>query len=330
MKKNKPLQDGHTYIIAEAGSNHNRELDQAKKLVDIAAQSGCDAVKFQLFRAENFYPLQDPVFAVMKEAEFPREWLDELYAYTLEQKIDFLASVFDLEAVDLLINLGVNTLKIASSDAVNLRLVRYAASKASTLIISTAMCCPADIYESVEAARSGGSPDIILLQCTAKYPSDPSDADLKTMDTLREMFKCPVGFSDHSLGTLLPALAAARGACVIEKHFTLDKTMPGPDHSYALEPDELREMVEMIRLAEKALGSGIKTIHPDEKPYARRESLFAARTIAAGEPISRDAIEIKRPATGIPTRFLSAVVHSRASCPIEKGAPLNWNMVEPG
>lgn len=259
-----------TFIIAEVGSNHNRDLVQAKKLIDVASESGADAVKFQLFKADVLYKRHDPMFKVMKENEVPREWVKELSKYANDRGIMFLASPFDREAVDLLQEIESPAIKLASSEAVNLSLLRYAASKKRPILISTGMCDLADVYEAVETISSMGNDDIILLQCTSLYPTESKDVNLRVMDMLRETFQFPVGYSDHTLGYFMPAIAVARGACLVEKHFTLSRKLKGPDHSYALEPDELMQMVKAIREVEQSLGSAVKSILPEEKKVARR------------------------------------------------------------
>ena len=216
MKKNvkignKLVGDGSpAFIIAEVGSNHNGNLAQAKKLIDIAADSRVDAVKFQIFKAENFYEKKNPMFKVMKENELPRNWLKELNNYAAKKEVVFLASPFDEEAIDLLQVIGCPAIKWASSETVNLPLLRYAASKKKPLLISTAMCNLADIYEAVDVAVSAGNDDIVLLQCTALYPTPPQHVHLNVMDALRKTFHCPVGYSDHTLGFSVPIAAVAK------------------------------------------------------------------------------------------------------------------------
>ncbi len=330
MKQKITIADKHvgcgerTFIIAEAGSNHNKKLDQAKKLIDVAAISGADAVKFQLFKAEFLYAPGYAAFKAVKDHELPREWLKELMDHADKKGIIFLATPFDHEAVDLLNKAGVAAFKIASSEAVNLPFLRQVASTQKPIILSTGMCNLADIYEALEVIEQTGNQQVILLQCSALYPTGPGQVNLRTMDTLKEAFKVPVGFSDHTLGILFPAVAVARGACVIEKHFTLDRKMPGPDHSYAIEPDELSQMVKDIRAVEQGLGSSVKKMLPEEKKLARRESVFAKKDIAKNTKITADDLVIKRPAAGIDPRFLKAAVGAKASKNIKAGEPIVW------
>jgi len=300
------------FIIAEAGSNHNQKKEQAKALIDVAAQSGVDAVKFQLFKAESLYTPKDPAFSIVKENELPREWVEELCAYAKSKGLIFLATPFDEEAVDILDRLDVPALKIASSETVNLSLLKYAASRKRPMLVSTGMCNLADIEEAIEVIHQEGNQDIVLLQCTALYPTDPQDVHLRVLDTFRNAFGLPVGYSDHTLGILLSPVAVSLGACVIEKHFTLDRSMKGPDHSYAIQPDELAQMVQNIRIVEKSCGLPFKSMLPEEKKLARRESLFANKDMPKNTIVTKEMIAVRRPASGIAPRFLSAVIGKKS------------------
>jgi len=315
------------FIIAEAGSNHNQKLSQAKELIDAASESGVDAIKFQLFSAEELYSKNNPMFKVMKENEFPRGWLNILLDYAKKKDVIFLASPFDKKAIDLLVKAGSLAIKWASSETVNLRLLRYAALAKKPLLISTAMCNIADIYEAVEVARGAGNQDVALLHCTALYPTKPEDVNLSAMDTLRVAFGLPVGYSDHTLGIGVPIAAAVRGACIIEKHFTLSKKLKGPDHLYALEPGELKKMVEAIREAEKCFGSSVKEILPEEKKYARRESLVAKKDISKNVNLTKDMFLSSRPAGGVEPRFLNVVIEQKTKKNIKKGDLVKWEHI---
>ena len=326
--RNKSVGKGQpVFIIAEAASNHNQNLTQAKELIDIAFECGVDAVKFQLFKADELYKKSNPMFKIMKNNEFPREWLRALYKYAEKKGFIFLASPFDLTAIDLLVKIGSPALKLASSETTNLRLLRYAASKKKPLLISTGMCNIADIYEAVEVAKSVGNQDVALLHCTSLYPAKPSHVNLLAMDTLYAAFDLPVGYSDHTLGIGVPIAAAARGACIVEKHFTLSKKLKGPDHFYALEPKQLKEMVIAIREVEQSIGSAIKKMLPGEEKLARRSSLIAKNNIPKGAKLTKDMIIIDRPALGIKPRFLEAVIGQKTKRDIKKGTPVTWEIV---
>lgn len=324
----KKIGDGHpAFLIAEGGSNHNQNIEQAKQLIDIAAKSRVDAVKFQLFKAQVLYKPTDAAFKIVKENEFPRHWLNELVRYAKKKGLLFLAAPFDEEAVDLLCAAGAPALKIASSEVVNLKFVRYVAQKGRPIILSTGMCNIADIYEALEVIYQTGNRDVVLLQCTALYPVAPADVHLNVMETLSDVFKVPVGFSDHSLGIFLPPVAVAKGACMIEKHFTISRKLKGPDHSYAIEPQELTDMVKNIRMAEESFGESHKRMLPEERKYARRESLIAKMDICKGEVISDKNIEIRRPATGIDPRFFRGLLGSKVQKNIKKGDPVMWDVI---
>ena len=239
----------------------------------------------------------------------------------------FLASPFDEESIDNLHKVGVPAYKWASSETVNLPLLRYAASKKKPMIISTGMCDLADVYEAVKVVHSTGNQDIILLHCTSLYPAEPRCVNLRAMDTLKNAFQLPVGYSDHTLGFLISAIAAARGACVIEKHFTLSRKLNGPDHSYALEPDELTQMVKAIRETERSLGSAVKEMLLEEKKLARRESLIAKVDIPKGSILTKEMIVIKRPAFGIKAGFLNAVIGRETKREIKKDEAITWDII---
>ncbi len=328
---------GPVFIIAEAGSNHNGSLGQAKKLIDVAAEAGADAVKFQTYYADTLYSRHTPVFPgedkppyeVVKKCELPRAWQLELARYVRERGLIFLSTPFDYQAVDELDSLGVPAFKWASSEINDLPLLKYAAAKGKPMLISTGMCNLADVQEAVEAVRSTGNNDIILLHCTALYPTPPDQVNLRAMDTLREAFHLPVGFSDHTLGLTASIAAVARGARVIEKHFTLNRQLEGPDHKFALEPEELKDLVKAIREVEACLGSPEKrpTLGEEAKLPLSRRSIIAAVDIPKGRTITSDMLIIKRPGYGIPPKFLDVVVGRQARADIPKDTPIRWDMV---
>jgi N-acetylneuraminate synthase/N,N'-diacetyllegionaminate synthase len=325
------------FIIAEAGSNHNGNLDQARKLINVAAEAGADAVKFQVYSADTLYAKDTPVFPgereppydVVKRCALPRNWLPELVAYTFKRGLVFLATPFDYEAVDQLDALGLPAFKWASSEINDLPLLKYAASKGKPMILSTGMSNLGDVQEAVDAVRSTGNNAIVLLHCVALYPTPSDQVNLRAMDTLREAFQLPVGFSDHTLGLTASVAAVARGACVIEKHFTLDRRLEGPDHKFALEPSELKALVRAVREIEACLGSPEKRPTPGEEaklPLSRR-SIIAAVDIPKGCTITSDMLIIKRPGYGIPPKFLDVVVGRQARADIPKNTPIRWDMV---
>ncbi len=318
------------FIIAEAGSNHNRKLAQAKQLIDVAAGSDADEVKFPIFSAETLISEKMPEFDLLKSIELPREWVGELAEYARGKGIIFLATPFDEEAVDQLHETGAPAYKWSSQEIVNLPLLAYAASQGKPMILATGTCNLADIQEGVNTVYATGNKDIILLQCTSlvHYPVKPHQVNLRMMDTLRDAFHLPVGLSDHTLSITIPAAAVARGACIIEKHFTLSRKLKGPDHSFALEPEELKQMITAIREVEESLGSPVKRMIADEEEVARRRpSLIARVNIARGTRLTRDMIIIKRPGYGIQPRFLDIAIGREAKRDIEKGEGITWDII---
>ncbi len=317
-----------TFVIAEVGSNHNQELDQAKRLIQATADAGADAVKFQLFSADILYPGGGEIHAAFRAVELSRDWVPELADYSRERGLLFLASAFDEGAVDCLEAVGSPAHKVASSETTNLPLLKYMASKQKPILMSTGMCDLADIFEAVEVVHSEKNTDIALFQCTTLYPTEPRHSHLRVMDTLRSAFQAPVGLSDHTLDIVVPVAAVARGACMIEKTLTLGRDLPGPDHGYSLEPNEFKKMVEAIRITEEALGSPVKTMLPEEAQVARRDSIRAARDILPGELLTEEMLTLQRPALGgIRPRAMAAVLGRRAKQPISRGEAIKWDMI---
>lgn len=294
------------FVIAEAGSNHNGKMEQAKLLIDAAAAGGADAVKFQLFRASRLYPkgagqsdyLKEsrPIYDIIREMEMPYEWLPELAAYCKERGILFMASAFDEESVDRL-DPFVSVHKVASYEMTHGPLLQAVARKGKPVILSTGTADFSEVREAVENFRASGNKELALMQCTAAYPAPLESLNVRAIATMKEAFGLPVGLSDHSRDPLIgPLTAVAVGANLIEKHFTLSNALPGPDHAFALEPQELRIMVRKIREAERALGTGEKKAHASEtelKSFARR-SIFAIQEVAPGEELTPSNIAVLR------------------------------------
>lgn len=335
---------GHpTYVIAEAGANHNRDLDVAHGLIDVASDAGADAVKFQTYSGDRIYSQKTPRFEYLRELSdqspaellesisLPREWQSVLAEYARERGIDFFSSPFDHEAVDELDALDVPVLKIASFEIVDLPLIRKAAATARPLIISTGMATLGEIEEALTAAQEAGATSVGLMQCTSVYPAPAGLANLRAMETMRRAFSVPVGLSDHTTGVFVPVAAAALGASFVEKHFTLDRTMEGPDHPFALEPAELGAMVSGIREAQSALGTGRKDGPSDEEraemyTLARR-SLIITRDLPQGTVLTQDMITVKRPGFGIAPKHLDLVVGRALKVDVEADDILTWEMV---
>ena len=306
-----------TFIIAEAGVNHNGKLELAYKLIDAAKEAGADAVKFQTFKADKTvsrkaekaeYQKQttgtlQSQYEMIKRLELSLEDHKELISYCHDKNIRFLSSPFDLDSIDLLNSLGLEIFKIPSGEIVNLPYLRKIGEYNKRVIISTGMADLGEIESALNVLISSGTEkeNITVLHCNTEYPTPIEDVNLKAMLTIRNAFNVKIGYSDHTLGIEVPIAVVAMGASIIEKHFTLNKNMEGPDHRASLEPEELNAMVRAIRNIEKALGNGIKKPSPSElknKPIARK-SIVAAKNIKKGEVFTEENITVKRPGNGI-------------------------------
>lgn len=299
--------EGHPcFIVAEAGSNHNGKLDLARKLIEVAAEAKVDAVKFQLFRASKLYPkkagqsdylkMDRPIYDIITEMEMPYEWLPELAEIARRNGLCFLASAFDEESVDRL-DPFVPAFKIASYEMTHLPLVRAIARKGKPVIMATGTATLEEVRESVNCFRESGNRSLVLMQCTAAYPAPLESLNVRAQITLAETFGVPTGLSDHSRDPLVgPIAAAALGAHILEKHFTLSNQLPGPDHAFALESQELQEMVRRVREVERARGDGRKIVQPVEselREFARRQ-VVAVKEIGVGESFTRENAAVLR------------------------------------
>jgi N-acetylneuraminate synthase/N,N'-diacetyllegionaminate synthase len=336
---------GHPcFVIAEAGVNHNGYLELAKKLVDVAVQAGADAIKFQTFKAERVvsaaapkaeYQLQstersESQLEMLRRLELSAEGHHMLQAYCQERGLLFMSTPFDEESADLLEELAVPVFKIGSGEVTSLPFLEYIGRKGKPIILSTGMSNLSEVDEAVRVIRRAGCRQLVLLHCVSNYPADPSDANLRAMHTMAMAFQVPVGYSDHTLGIEVPLAAAALGACVIEKHFTLDRNLPGPDHRASLEPVELGAMVAGIRTVELALGHGEKQPALSEAGNRRvvRRSLAAACDIREGTVLSPEMLTQLRPATGISPALVEHVVGRRARRPLGSGELVTWGDLE--
>ena len=303
------------FIIAEAGVNHNGSIELAKKLIDRAAEAGADAVKFQSFKAKNLVTktakkaeyqetttgIAENQFQMIKKLELDYEKHGELMNYCQEKGIMFLSSPFDLESIDLLHKLELEIFKIPSGEITNLPYLRKIGKLKKKVILSTGMSTLGDIEQALEILRENGTDDITVLHCNTEYPTPMKDVNLNAMKTIRDAFKVEVGYSDHTLGIEIPIAAVALGATIIEKHFTLDKTMEGPDHRASLEPNELKAMVTAIRNIENAMGDGVKKLTESESKNIKiaRKSIVASQNIKKGEVFTEENLTVKRPGDGI-------------------------------
>ena len=311
------MKTSSTLIIAEAGVNHNGSINTAKKLIDVAADAGADIVKFQTFTAEslmtanaekaeyqqNLSNNSESQFEMIKKLELKREAHEELIQYCNKEDIKFLSTAFDHASIDLLYELDIPLYKVPSGEITNLPYLRHIGGMGKPVILSTGMATLKEVEDALNIIEESGTPkgEIIVLHCNTEYPTPMKDVNLKAMLTIRNKLGVKVGYSDHTLGIEIPIAAVALGATVIEKHFTLDRNLPGPDHRASLEPDELKAMVKAIRNIEKAMGNGIKTPSASEIkniPIARK-SIVAKISINNRELFTEDNLTVKRPGTGL-------------------------------
>ncbi|MCM1154908.1 MAG: N-acetylneuraminate synthase [Roseburia sp.] len=320
---------GKVFVIAEAGVNHNGDIKIAKQLIDVASEAGADAVKFQTFKAERLvcknaqkaeYQLEttdksESQLEMLKQLELTEQMHKELMEYCEEKKIMFLSTPFDIESIKVLSGLGMQIFKIPSGEITNLPCLLEIARQQKRVILSTGMSSMDEVKAAVGILKNNGAKDITLLHCNTQYPTPVSDVNLLAMVSMREELGLPVGYSDHTQGTEIPIAAAALGAAVIEKHFTLDRNMKGPDHKASLEPHELKQMIEGIRKIESALGNGIKEASESEKANMNivRKSIVAAANIKKGERFTEINLTTKRPGNGVSPMRWDEVIGMRAN-----------------
>lgn len=336
------------FIIAEAGVNHNGDINLAKELIHAAKETGANAVKFQTFKADSLvnktaeqaqyqkkncsHSTQYDMLKALEISEDDHYLLAEL-ANSLD--IEFMSTGFDEESVNFLISLGVQRLKIPSGEITNLPFLEHLAKTRLPLIMSTGMCDLLEVRMAINTVRPfyGDTlkDKLVLLHCTSNYPAAYSDVNLRAMKTLAEEFNLPVGYSDHTLGILVPTLAIAMGASVIEKHFTLDKSLPGPDHAASMMPEEFLEMVKAIRDSEVVLGHGLKQPTQNELPIRDlvRRSVTLKHELPQGTRLSKDDLVLLRPGTGIKPEKLQEVIGKRLNVNLNAGSTLQWEHIEP-
>ena len=327
------------FVIAEIGSNHNHDLGLAKQMIEAAAEAGVDAVKFQTFRADSHYSKRAPgfsylndrnTFELIKSLELDRAWHAPLKEYSESRNLVFLSSPCDAEAVHELDKLGTRALKLASFDLTDLELIHHIARTGRPVIFSTGLADWMDIQRAIDACKEEKNGNIVLLQCTSLYPAPAPLSNLRAIKVMRDAFGVLTGYSDHTEGDHVCLAAVALGACVIEKHFTLDRKLTGPDHSFAMEPKPLKQMMERLREVESAMGDGAKTgPRPEEREMFEngRRSLHAKCRIAKGEIIAREMITTKRPGLGIQPYLLDMVVGRVARWDIEEDQWITWEMI---
>ncbi len=332
------------FVIAEAGVNHNGDVARAKHLIDVAAESGADAVKFQTFLSHKLTSAAAPKAAyqrvttsadesqleMVRRLELPFEAFRELREHARAKDILFLSTPFDTESVDFLVSLDLPALKVPSGELTNMPFLEHLARTGKPLIVSTGMADLDEVEIAVQVVRKAGGNDIVLLHCVSNYPASAASVNLRAVGAMEAKFQVPVGYSDHTLGLEIALAAAALGACVIEKHFTLSRDLPGPDHKASLEPAELKALVAGIRNVQSALGDGVKQPAEEERDTraAARRSLVAARDLAPGTVLERDAITILRPGTGLPPSQFQNVIGRKTRVAIAAGTPLTADMLD--
>ncbi len=316
------------YIIAEAGVNHNGSLPTALKLIDEAVLSGVDAIKFQTFKAKNLVNKSakkaayqeantsgdQSQYEMLKKLELTEDDFATLKSYCEQKQIEFLSTPFDEDSLELLMAMGMKKIKIASGEITNIPLLRKIASYNVPIIMSTGMCKMSDIALALEELESLGQKDISVLHCNTEYPTPYEDVNLNAMQTIKNTFNVCVGYSDHTKGIEVPIAAVALGAMIIEKHFTLDKNMDGPDHKASLEPHELKQMVNSIRHVSQCLGDSVKRLSPSESKNVSvaRKSVVAKRKIEAGEVLTEENLATKRPGTGLSPILWDVILGTKA------------------
>lgn len=337
-----------TFIIAEAGVNHNGSIDMALQLVEVAAHAGADAVKFQTFRAEQLVTASaakaeyqqrntgnGSQLEMLKALEMSEEMHYALVKRCAELNIEFMSTAFDAGSLDFLINLGIKRIKIPSGEITNFPLLEHCASKNLPIILSTGMASLEEVEEAIEIIKHQrghcGFMDsindrLIVLHCTSNYPAQFTDVNLRAMQTLATKCKLPVGYSDHTNGILVSPLAVAMGACLIEKHFTIDKNLEGPDHQASLDPEELKQMIANIRLAELCLGSSEKQPQLSELPVrdVARRSVTLICDKAAGSFLMKEDLAVLRPGTGIHSRDIKYIIGKELMQDLPAGTTLQW------
>ena len=333
---------GHpTYIVAEMSGNHNQKFDEAVRIIEVAKDAGADAVKLQTYTPDTltidcdneYFRIQgtpwegQKLYELYGQAFTPWYWQPKLKEIANGKGLDLFSAPFDETAVDFLEDMNVPAYKIASFEIVHLPLIRKVAETGKPVILSTGMATRSEIGEAVEILRQHRNP-MVLLKCTSAYPAVPEEMNLCTIPDLAKAFRVPVGLSDHTMDIAVPVAAVALGACVVEKHLTLSRAVPGPDSAFSLEPKEFEGMVEAVRTAEKALGKvhyGVSGHEPESRSL--RRSLFVVRDMKSGEKFTSETVRSIRPGHGLSTRHLEDIIGRVASRDIKRGTPLTWDLV---
>ncbi len=331
------------YLVAEIGSNHDNDINRARNLIQLAKECGADAAKFQSFTAKGLISKRGfekrsssfqsrwkkSVWDTYVSAEMPRDWHYELADFAKSQSIDFFTSPWDDEALDYLVKIDAPAIKIGSGDIDNYDLLGKAGLTKKPILLGTGASTMGEVETAVNVIRSTGNNEIVLLHCVVNYPSNINQSNIRVLPVMESAFDLPVGYSDHSPGSLVATSAVSLGATVIEKHFTDDRSREGPDHSHSMNPKEFKEMVYNIRTLQSALGDGIKTPVDDEKEtkVLQRRSIFAIKPIKKGQKLTKENVRLLRPAIGIAPKYWDVVIGRTVTRDIEQDEPVQWSMI---
>ena len=323
------LTEKNTYVIAEGGLNHNGDINIAKKLIDSAKECGVNAIKFQTYKTENFVRETNQYFDVFKNAELNFEQFKELKNYSKSIGLTFFSTPFDIESAEFLNQLEIPCFKIASSDLTNLPLITKIAKMQKPMIISSGLSTMNEINDAVNCCLFEGNNQIALLHCVANYPAQPNEVNMNVINTLKKTFNFPIGYSDNGESSLVDIVAVSMGANIIEKHFTLDKKMSGPDHGFSIDPNGLKSLISQIHEIDQMKGDGIKIPQFSEikNRLTIRKSITAKRDLQQGEKIQEDDISIKRPADGIEPKYLTMILGKTINTNIKKDSPIFWSSI---
>ena len=323
------LTEKNTYVIAEGGLNHNGDINIAKKLIDSAKECGANAIKFQTYKTENFVRETNQYFDVFKNAELNFEQFEELKNYSKSIGLTFFSTPFDIESAEFLNQLEIPCFKIASSDLTNLPLITKIAKMQKPMIISSGLSTMNEINDAVNCCLFEGNNQIALLHCVANYPAQPNEVNMNVINTLKKTFDFPIGYSDNGESSLVDIVAVSMGANIIEKHFTLDKKMSGPDHGFSIDPNGLKSLISQIHEIDQMKGDGIKIPQFSEikNRLTIRKSITAKRDLQQGKKIQEDDISIKRPADGIEPKYLTMILGKTINTNIKKDSPIFWSSI---
>ncbi|RLI52995.1 MAG: pseudaminic acid synthase [Candidatus Thorarchaeota archaeon] len=332
-----------TYIVAEMSANHNQNFERAVKIIEAAKNAGADAVKLQTYTPDTltincdneYFQIKGTIwegknlYDLYSEAYTPWEWQPRLKEIAGKLALDLFSSPFDSTAVDFLENMGVPAYKVASFEVVDVPLLRKIAKTEKPIIVSTGMATLSEIDEAVQTIKVAGGSEVALLKCTSAYPAPIEEMNLRTIPHLAEAFGVPSGLSDHTMGAAVPLAAVTLGACIVEKHLTLSRNEDGPDSTFSMEPHEFKEMVESIRIVEKAIGEVRYEVTGNERASrVFRRSLFVVKDIRAGEPFTEENVRSIRPGHGLHTRYLKEILGRQAINDIKSGTPLSWDLID--